>query len=469
MEILMIVVFLIGYSSIAMEHPLKVNKAASALLLCAILWTIYVLNAEPILLASSEFIEHFNLSSLGDAVASLPDLHEKVIKYVTEVQIIEGLGDVASTLFFLMGAMTIVELIDAHRGFSIITDRITTQDKKKLLWMLSFITFFMSAVLDNLTTTIVMVMLLRKLVADKSERWRFACLIVIAANAGGAFSPIGDVTTIMLWVKGNITTAGVIPNLFIPSLFAMIIPLMIETITIKGDVVAPKNANNSANTADIITDKERKTIFILGIGALVFVPIFKTITHLPPFIGVLFGLGVLWVYTELLYHNKKQVPENAKARISVVLKKVDFTTILFFLGILMAVNALQCAGILAELADFLDKTVGNPYLIDIIIGVLSSIVDNVPLVAGCMGMYDVTATGVFATDGVFWMFLAYCAGVGGSILIIGSAAGVVVMGLEKVDFGWYLKNISLLALIGYLSGAGFFILQEEVIRPLFGL
>ena len=470
MEILMIAVFLIGYSSIAMEHSLKVNKAASALLLCAILWTIYVLNAEPILLASSEFIEHFKLSNLGEAVGSLPDIHEKVIKYVTEVQIIEGLGDVASTLFFLMGAMTIVELIDAHRGFSIITDRITTKKKKELLWMLSIITFFMSAVLDNLTTTIVMIMLLRKLVADKAERWKFACLIVIAANAGGAFSPIGDVTTIMLWVKGNITTAGVIPNLFVPSLIAMIVPLLIESLSVKGEVTSPKtSASTTANTTDVITDRERKTIFILGIGALIFVPIFKTITHLPPFIGVLFGLGVLWVYTEMLYHKKKHVPENAKARITVVLKKVDFSTILFFLGILMAVNALQCAGILAELANFLDQTVSNPYLIDIIIGVLSSIVDNVPLVAGCMGMYDIAPDGLFATDGVFWMFLAYCAGVGGSILIIGSAAGVVVMGLEKVDFGWYLKNISLLALVGYLAGAGFFILQEEVIRPLFGL
>ncbi len=469
MEILMIAVFIIGYASIAMEHPLKVNKAASALLLCAFLWTIYVFNAEPILLASSEFLNHFNLSNLGDAVNALPDLHEKVIKYVTEVQIIEGLGDVASTLFFLMGAMTIVELIDAHRGFSIITDKIATKNKKKLLWMLSFITFFMSAVLDNLTTTIVMVMLLRKLVADKAERWKFACMIVIAANAGGAFSPIGDVTTIMLWVKGNITTAGVIPNLLIPSILAMLIPLLIESISVKGEVEAPKMANGQSATTDIVTEKERKTIFFMGIGALVFVPIFKTITHLPPFIGVLLGLGVLWVYTELLYHKKKQVPENEKARINVVLKKVDFTTILFFLGILMAVNALQCAGILRELATFLDQSVGNPYLIDIIIGVLSSIVDNVPLVAGSMGMYDITATGPMATDGVFWLFLAYCAGVGGSILIIGSAAGVVVMGLEKVDFGWYLKNISLLALAGYLSGAGFFVLQEEIIKPLFGM
>lgn len=469
MEILMIAVFIIGYASIAMEHPLKVNKAASALLLCAILWTIYVFNAEPILLASSEFLSHFNLSNIGDAVSALPDLHEKVIKYVTEVQIIEGLGDVASTLFFLMGAMTIVELIDAHRGFSIITNKITTKNKKQLLWMLSFITFFMSAVLDNLTTTIVMVMLLRKLVADKAERWKFACMIVIAANAGGAFSPIGDVTTIMLWVKGNVTTAGVIPNLLIPSLIAMVIPLLIESISIKGEVVAPKTSGTQAATMDVVTERERKAIFFLGIGALVFVPIFKTITHLPPFIGVLFGLGVLWVYTELLYHKKKQIPENEKARINVVLKKVDFTTILFFLGILMAVNALQCAGILRELATFLDESVGNPYIIDIIIGVLSSIVDNVPLVAGSMGMYDIAPTGDFAADGIFWLFLAYCAGVGGSILIIGSAAGVVVMGLEKVDFGWYLKNISLLALAGYLSGAGFYILQEAVIRPLLGI
>ncbi len=463
----MIAVFVAGYAGIVMEHPLKVNKAATALLLCGLLWTIYITHADQVLLASKEFLAHFNLDEAS--AASLANIHDNVIKYVTEVQIIEGLGDVASTLFFLMGAMTIVELIDAHRGFSIITDKITTKNKKKLLWTLSFITFFMSAILDNLTTTIVMVMLLRKLVADKTERWMYAGLIVIAANAGGAFSPIGDVTTIMLWVKGNITSGSVIVNLFIPSLLAMIIPLILAGRSFKGELVPPKSANSSSAANSYISLKEQKIIFFMGIGALIFVPFFKMMTHLPPFIGVLLGLSVLWIYTEMLYHRKKSIPENEKARISTVLKRVDFTTILFFLGILMAVNALQFAGILGELADHLDKSIGNPYIIDVVIGILSSIVDNVPLVAGSMGMYDIIPGTVYATDGVFWTFLAYCAGVGGSALIVGSAAGVIVMGLEKVDFIWYLKHISLLALAGYLSGAAFYYLQETVILPLLGL
>ncbi len=463
MELLMIAVFVAGYAGIVMEHPLKVNKAATALLLCAVLWTIYILHAEDIIATAPGFLEHFKVES----ASALGNIHDKVVKYVTEVQIIEGLGDVASTLFFLMGAMTIVELIDAHRGFAIITDKIATNNKKKLLWLLSIITFFMSAVLDNLTTTIVMVMLLRKLVADKAERWKYAGLIVIAANAGGAFSPIGDVTTIMLWVKGNITSGSVITNLFIPSLLAMVVPLAIASLSFKGELVSPKSSSNAEGT-NYITDKEQKTIFFMGIGSLVFVPFFKMMTHLPPFIGVLLGLSILWIYTELLYHKKKSIPENEKARISSVLKRVDFTTILFFLGILMAVNALQCAGILSELAQYLDQTIGNPFLIDFIIGLLSSIVDNVPLVAGSMGMYEIAETGMMATDGMFWTFLAYCAGVGGSVLIVGSAAGVIVMGLEKVDFIWYLKNISLLAFIGYLSGAAFYYLQEEIILPLLG-
>lgn len=458
MEVLMITLFLIGYTCIAMEHSIKVNKAASALLLCALLWTVYVFHADSVLTGMS---------------------HEQVIAHVTGVQIIEHLGDVASTLFFLMGAMTIVELIDIHGGFSIITKRITTKNKRKLLWLLSFITFIMSAILDNLTTTIVMVMLLRKLVTDKKERWLFACLVIIAANSGGAFSPIGDVTTIMLWVKGNVTTGGLLPNLIIPSLVSMIIPVGIASYFLKGDLaVAEKSANNVEAYTPVITAGEQRNILIMGVGALVFVPVFKSITHLPPFIGVLLGLSILWIYTELMYHSKKHIAETSKVSIGQVLARVDFTTILFFLGILMAVSALQCAGILGALAQWLDQTVGNVYVIDIIIGALSSIVDNVPLVAGSMGMYEVATAAqaaadpslaAYVPDGVFWMFLAYCAGVGGSMLIIGSAAGVVVMGLEKVPFGWYLQRISLLALAGYLGGALVFILQEEILRPLFGI
>lgn len=460
----MIILFLIGYACIALEHSIKVNKAASALLLCALLWTVYIFNADSVLM------------QLPELVGKLTS-HEDVVSHVTGVQIIEHLGEVASTLFFLMGAMTVVELIDVHGGFSIITDRIATRNKKKLLWLLGFITFFLSAVLDNLTTTIVMVMLLRKLIADKKERWIFACIVVIAANSGGAFSPIGDVTTIMLWVKGNVTTAGVLPNLFLPSLISMVVPVFIVSFFLKGEVESSSEsevAHSQHSVADYVTPTAQKTIFFMGVGALLFVPIFKSITHLPPFIGVLFGLGVLWVYTELFYHKNKHIPEESQAKIAKIIGRIDLTTILFFLGILMAVAALQCAGILGKLSSFLDENVGNVYVIDIIIGFLSSIVDNVPLVAGSMGMYPIAteaqvladpSMSVYAADGLFWMFLAYCAGVGGSILIIGSAAGVVVMGLENVSFGWYVKHISLLAMVGYLSGALFFILQEEVLVP----
>lgn len=460
MEILMIILFLLGYTCIAMEHSINVNKAASALLLCALLWTVYILNVNPEILG------------LNPATP-----HEDLIRHVTGVQIIEHLGDVASTLFFLMGAMTIVELIDVHGGFSIITNKITTRKKKELLWLIAFITFFMSAILDNLTTTIVMVMLLRKLVSDQKERWIFACIVIMAANAGGAFSPIGDVTTIMLWVRGNVTTAGLIPNLFIPSVLSIVVPTLIASRFLKGELapISVSNQSNANATANYITPKEQKIIFYMGIGALVFVPVFKSITHLPPFIGVLLGLSILWIYTELMYHKKSQIPESSKARITNVLSRIDLTTILFFLGILMAVAALQCAGILHDLSIFLEEHIGNVFVIDIVIGILSSIIDNVPLVAGSMGMYPLATAAqvaadpslaVFAQDGIFWMFLAYCAGVGGSILIIGSAAGVVVMGLEKVSFGWYLKRISGLALIGYLAGALFFVVQELYIRPL---
>ncbi len=469
MVFLMIILFLVGYMAITMEHPLKINKAASALLLCALLWTVYIFYAPEILPGSSEFL-HFAANTSNEHLS----LFEKMMAFVTGKQIIEHIGDIAEILFFLIGAMTIVELIDIHGGFSIITDRITTKKKKQLLWLLAVITFFMSATLDNLTTSIVMVMLLRKLIGNFKERWLFACIIIIAANSGGAFSPIGDVTTIMLWVKGNVTTAGLIPNLFIPAVLSTLIPLLIVSRLLKGEITMRRQLPDSNETAHLnvsryISPKEQKTIFFMGIGSLVFVPVFKSVTHLPPFIGVLFGLSLLWIYTEILYANKKQIPEHSKARISVVLGRIDIVTILFFMGILMSVAALQCAGILSDLSSFLAEKVGNLYVINILIGILSSIVDNVPLVAGAMGMYplDPTPLSAFGIDGVFWLFLSYCAGVGGSILIIGSAAGVVVMGLERVNFIWYLKNISGVAFLGYLTGAAFFILQEEVIFPFF--
>lgn len=452
MVLLMICLFVLGYVAIATEHQIHVNKAASALILCSLLWTIYI----------------FYAPALNTPVGV-----QKTTDYVTKVELIEGVGEVAEILFFLMGAMTIVELIDVHGGFNIITRRITTKNKKTLLFILTGITFVMSAVLDNLTTTIVIVMLLRKLVQDQKERWYFAAVVILAANAGGAFSPIGDVTTIMLWVKGNVTTSHLIPELILPSIVAAALPMVIMSRKLHGsleestDVVDAES--HELSVAEMVTNRERNIIFYLGIGALVFVPIFKAITHLPPYLGVSLGLGILWVYTEIMYHEKgDSIKEEKKARIQKVVKRIDMTTILFFLGILMAVNALSFAGILRELSVWLDESVGNIYAINIIIGVLSSIVDNVPLVAGAMKMYEVDpATAYFAVDGAFWLFLAYCAGVGGSILIVGSAAGVVVMGLEKVSFGWYLKEVSLIALLGYLAGALMFIIQDTYIVPLF--
>ena len=452
MVLLMICLFVLGYVAIATEHQIHVNKAATALILCSLLWTIYI----------------FYAPALNTPVGV-----QKTTEYVTKVELIEGVGEVAEILFFLMGAMTIVELIDVHGGFNIITRRITTKNKKTLLCILTGITFIMSAVLDNLTTTIVIVMLLRKLVQDQKERWYFAAVVILAANAGGAFSPIGDVTTIMLWVKGNVTTQHLIPELILPSIVAAALPMLIMSRKLKGNLEDSTEVvdleSHEPTAAEMVTNKERNIIFYLGIGALIFVPIFKAITHLPPYLGVALGLGILWVYTELMYHEKgDSIKEEKKARIQKVVKRIDMTTILFFLGILMAVNALSFAGILRELSEWLSQSVGDIYAINIIIGILSSIVDNVPLVAGAMKMYEVDpSSAYYAVDGAFWLFLAYCAGVGGSILIVGSAAGVVVMGLEKVSFGWYLKEVSLIALLGYLAGALVFILQDKCIMPLF--
>lgn len=454
MYLLMIILFVLGYIAIATEHQIHVNKAATALIMCSVLWTIYIFYAPELY-----------TSPLDPNHAAI----QKTTEYVTHHELIEGVGEVAEILFFLMGAMTIVELIDVHGGFNIITRRITTRNKRTLLYILTGITFFMSAVLDNLTTTIVIVMLLRKLIQDQKERWYYAAVVILAANAGGAFSPIGDVTTIMLWVKGNVTTEHLLPELILPSLVAALVPMLIMSRKLNGTLEAVDNVEESTHheptAAEMVTNRERNIIFYLGIGALVFVPIFKAITHLPPYIGVALGLGILWVYTELMYHEKgDSIKEEKKARIQKVVKRIDMTTILFFLGILMAVNALSFAGILQDLSKALDDAIGNIYVINIIIGVLSSIVDNVPLVAGAMKMYAVDPTNAyFAVDGAFWLFLAYCAGVGGSILIVGSAAGVVVMGLEKVSFGWYLKEVSLVALIGYLAGAAMFIFQDMVI------
>ncbi len=432
----MIVVFILGYAIIALEHPLKLNKSATALFLAVAMWVLFVIGGEQILVNAASFQEYL-LKNPGGSF----------LDWLSHHALLEHLGEISEILFFLLGAMTIVELVDSHEGFRIITDKIKTTNKVKLLWVISIITFFLSAVLDNLTTSIVMVALLRKLVSDKKERWFYAGMVIIAANSGGAFSPIGDVTTIMLWIGGHVTTVNIIVKTFIPSVLSMVVPLSLLSMTMKGSIQRVPQAT-SDHTKDPTTPFERNLVFYLGVGSLLFVPIFKTITHLPPYIGILLGLSVLWIVTEIM-HKSKNDEYRSKRTIAGVLHRVDITSVLFFLGILLAVAALQSVGHLDLLAKSLDQHVGNLYVINVIIGLLSSVVDNVPLVAGAMGMYQNT----FVPDHYFWEMLAYCAGTGGSILIIGSAAGVAVMGMEKIDFIWYLKKISLWALIGYFAGS----------------
>ena len=428
LSLLIVVVFCIGYLCIALEGVTKINKAAIALLMCVLCWTLL-------------------MTSPADYYPAIAG--ESIIHHISEV-IEHHLGDAAGTLFFLMGAMTIVEIVDSNGGFNFVRDTIKTRSKRKLMWRVALMTFFLSAILDNLTTSIVMIMVLRKLVQSQTDRLLYAALVVIAANSGGAFSPIGDVTTIMLWIKGVITTQGVISEIFVPSLVSMLVPAFILQFQLKGKFDKSQNLPK----ADIsqFTKAQRNVIFWLGVGGLCFVPIFKTITHLPPFMGILLVLGILWTVTEIFHHNTAEDDTMAQ-RVSDLLSRIDLSTIMFFLGILMAVAVLQEIGVLTMLGSVLDTTFeGNHYLVTGIIGVLSSIVDNVPLVAGCMGMYPVAAAGDMAVDGIFWQLLAYCAGVGGSMLIIGSAAGVVVMGLEKITFGWYMKKITWIAFVGYLAG-----------------
>ena len=432
LTLLIVIAFVIGYFCIAIESVTKVNKAAIALLMFVVCWTIFMIDPAQYL-----------ATAVGEAKA-----------LVVSAEIERHLGATATTLFFLMGAMTIVELVDQNGGFNFVRDTLQTRSKKKLLWRIAFMTFILSAILDNLTTSIVMIMILRKLVSDKRDRIIYASLVIIAANSGGAFSPIGDVTTIMLWNKGVITAAGVITEILVPSLVSMVIPAYILGFSLKGKLTFTKDQAFSFQ-ASLLTTRQRKTIFFLGVGGLIFVPIFKSITHLPPFIGILLVLGVLWTVTEVFYANLKEAEEKGamQKRVTNMLSRIDMSTILFFLGILMAVACLETIGVLEALGKGLDVAFnGNHYLVTGIIGVLSSIVDNVPLVAGCMGMYPVQAAGDMAVDGIFWQLLAYCAGVGGSMLIIGSAAGVVVMGLEKITFGWYMKKITWIAFVGYLAG-----------------
>ena len=423
MTAVILVVFILGYMAIAMEHIIRLNKAASALITGVLCWTIYMVNATD--------------------------------KEIINEQLTGHVGEIAGILFFLLGAMTIVELIDAHDGFEVITNRIKTTKKAKLLWLICLLSFFLSAVLDNLTTAIVMVSLIRKLIRNKQARLLFCGMVVIAANAGGAWSPIGDVTTTMLWIGGRITTSQTIIRVLLPALACIITPLLLLTFRMRGEVEIGGTEEAKTNKPETPV-KDRKTVFVSGILILLLVPVFKTITHLPPYMGMLLGLGIMWVITEIIHH-EKDTRDKHFLSVLYALRKIDTPSILFFLGILISVAALQSIGALLSMAHYLDDQIGNPVIIVAIIGVLSSVVDNVPLVAASMGMYSLKQ---YPVDHFFWQFLAYCAGTGGSMLIIGSAAGVAAMGIEKIEFFWYLKKIAWLALVGYVAGILVFLLQE---------
>ena len=423
----LVVVFVLAYAAIALEHPLKINKSASALVGAGLLWTIYAM-------------------STGD--------HQLVGH-----QLGESLMGTAQIVFFLMGAMTIVEVVDAHNGFEVITRRIRTQQLSTLMWLVGFVTFFLSAILDNLTTTIVMVSLMKKILAKHDERLFFAGIIVIAANAGGAWTPIGDVTTTMLWIGGQITTLNIMESVFLPSVISLLVPLAITAYVLRGKPVTSPDRidfDNEIQTSEF----ERKLMFFLGLGILVSVPAFKTITHLPPFIGILFGLGILWLIGDLI-HRRKEDEYKQHLTLGHALSRIDMSSVVFFIGILLAVATLEHTHILSNLAGWLDRNVGRLDLIVLIIGLVSAVVDNVPLVAAAMGMYDMAT---YPTDHFLWEFLAFCAGTGGSILVIGSAAGVAAMGLEKIDFFWYVRKISGLALVGYLAGAATYVLQFNLMH-----
>jgi Na+/H+ antiporter NhaD/arsenite permease-like protein len=461
MEILILLVFLLGYTAIAAEHPLKIDKAASALITGVLCWTILVVGSSAVpehLQSYFDELSNFIRISEGREI-NLPEFFDH--------RLLHHLQEIAGILLFLMGAMTIVEIVDAHEGFRVITDRINTRNKVKLLWIISIITFFLSAALDNLTTAIVMVSLIRKLISDQKTRWFFGGMIIIAANAGGAWSPIGDVTTTMLWIGKQITSGSIMSELFLASLTNLLLPLIVLSFTLKGNVDRPVIREDNGPG---VPARERSVALFLGVGGLLFVPIFKTITHLPPFMGMMFSLGVLWVVTEIM-HGKKVTEEKSKLSALHALRKIDLPSVLFFLGILLAVAALQEIGHLRILAIALRESLHNVYAINIGIGLLSAVIDNVPLVAASMNMYDISPalTGdawadMFVQDGPFWHFLAYAAGTGGSILIIGSAAGVAVMGLEKIDFIWYLKKVSLWALLGYFGGAAVYIIEMALMR-----
>lgn len=456
MELAILIVFIAGYIAIVAEHPLKLDKAATALITGVLCWAIYFVGSHQVQPSLQDeynaYISYQNALS-GQSINLISFLDHRLLHHLEEI---------AGILLFLMGAMTVVELVDAHDGFSVITDRIKSNNKVRLLWIVSLLSFFLSAALDNLTTSIVMISLTRKLVADLKTRWFFGGMIIIAANAGGAWSPIGDVTTTMLWIGNKISALPVMQETFLCSLMSLLIPLIILSFVMKGTIERPMLAEKTGHQ---ISSFERSMVFALGVGGLLFVPVFKSVTHLPPFMGMMFSLGLIWLATEII-HGKKIMEEKSRFSALQALRKIDMPSILFFLGILLAVGALGEVGHLLSLSEWLKVELGNVYLINISIGLLSAIIDNVPLVAASMNMYELSPilTGdpwsdMFVQDGVFWHFLAYTAGTGGSILIIGSAAGVAVMGLEKISFMWYLKNIAPWALIGYISGALVYIAQ----------
>ncbi|MCF8257665.1 MAG: sodium:proton antiporter NhaD [Flavobacteriales bacterium] len=438
METILIIIFILGYVFIALEHTVRIDKAASALLLGGLCWTLLAFSGNTFFPTLSEFdVTH----AIGHNLA-------------------EHLSDISGILFFLLGAMTIVEMIDAHGGFRVITDRISTVNRVTLLWVIGVLTFFLSSVLDNLTTAIVISALLKKLMKDKNDLWTFGGVVIIAANAGGAWSPIGDVTTIMLWIGGQVTAANLVKMLLLPSLACLLVPMGILSFMLKGKFERPDDDTVAANAAldHPSADRERTMMFAFGIAGLLFVPVFKTLTHLPPYLGMLISLGALWVFNEFM-HRSKEDRQRKSLSVSHIIGKVDVPTVFFFLGILLAVSALQTAGILTQLAALLDEKVGNVYLITTAIGILSAVVDNVPLVAGAMGMYPITT---FPQDDIFWELLAYTAGTGGSMLIIGSAAGVAVMGIMRIDFVWYMKRMTLLAASGYFAGIIVFYLLKMI-------
>ena len=467
MSLLIVALFILGYVGIALEHTVQVNKAGTALVTGVVLWICYAM-------FMPEMVEVCSGGKFAEFLASNPSAAllpkaEQYMEFITHVQIIEVLGEISETLFFLIGAMTIVEIIDVYGGFKMLTNRITTHSKRKLLWIISIFAFFMSAVLDNMTTTIIMIVLINRIIPNYKERWLYSSIVVIAANSGGAWSPIGDITTIMLWVKGNVTAPAIISRLILPCIVSSVIPTYIASRFLKGHF-EPRNTKKE-KSYNVVTRKERILLSAAGLICLVSVPIFKIVTHLPPFMGVLLALGIMWIITEWIYRRKTSVEESLKVRVPNVLKRIDISTILFFLGILLAVSALQHVNILAQVATFLDTSIHNIYATNLVIGVMSSIIDNVPLVAALMSMYpianeamiaaaaDPAYLATFVQDGQFWEFLTYCAGTGGSLLIIGSAAGVVAMGIEHIPFSWYFKNITLLALSGYLGGAVVYLLQ----------